>query len=313
MKLKILIFMLIGCLSAYAGEHDHHDHGDHEEHADHRDEEESVHLSEESQKIVGLTILKAQRKPLVSTIEVVGDIAQDTENVKHITPPQAGTLKSLKVKVGDVVEKGTLLGELVTRDGTIIEITSPSHGIVMAKYPKENETLDTISSIFTIADPDLLRASFNVYEKDLAGVKPGLQVIVTSMAYPDKQFEGEIVFVSPQVDVKTRAIRVRANVKNEEHLLKFGMYVSGKILVPVSDEALIIPEEALQDIKGKAVVFTPVSHDEFQIREIKTGKKTPGFIEVIAGLKEHEDIVAQGSFYLKSELLKGELGQGHAH
>lgn len=327
MKLKPFMFIASGflflCLGpVVAAEEAHDDHEGHhreeetgrDEHGEHHDDA-GVHLGSRSQEIVGLKVIKTKKMPLFSGIEVVGDIAQDTENVKHITAPAAGTLQSTKVGVGDVVENGTLLAEMVASDGQSLAITSPLHGIVMAKYARDGEPLNVISSILTIADPDLLRASFNVYEKDLAGLKPGLKVIVKSMAYPDEEFEGKIVFVSPQVDVKTRAIRVRANIKNEKHLLKFGMYVSGKILVPVSDETVVLPEEAVQEIKGQTVVFTPNSakKDAFELREIKIGKKAPGFVEVLAGLEEGEDVVGQGSFYLKSELLKGELGHGHAH
>lgn len=325
---SFLIGMLVFYMSpSVMAEHDHEEHAGHEEHEGRHHEEEHeedehghhddpiVHLGEESQEIVDLKIVKVKKMPLLSAIEVVGDIAQDTENVTHVTAPQAGTLKSIRVHAGDTVDQGTLLAQMTTKEGAAIDIASPRHGIIMAQYAKENESVDVISSIMTIADPDLLRASFNVYEKDLAGIKPGLRVLVQSVAYPQKEFEGEIVFVSPQVDVKTRAVRVRANIRNDEHLLKFGMYVTGKIFVPISGEALILPEEALQEIKGQTVVFlpNPDEKDEFQIREIKVGRSTPGFIEVISGLEENQDIVGQGSFYLKSELLKGELGHGHAH
>lgn len=331
MKIKILNIFLIIFLSLYfspvvwaeGSHHEHvgHNHGDepaHKEHTEHEHEEgehASIHLEDESQNIIGLKIIKAKRMPLLSKINVVGDIAQDTENVKHITAPDTGTLKSMNVHVGDVVEKGTLLAQMTTRDGQDIPIVSPSHGIIMAKYARDGESLNLISSILTIADPDVLRASFNVYEKDLLGVNPGLKVIVKSMAYPEKTFDGEIVFVSPQVDSKTRAIRVRANIKNEEHLLKFGMFVSGEILVPVSDDTIVLPEEALQEVKGKTVIFVPdpKDHHQFQMQEIRVGRRTSGFVEILEGIKENEDVVSVGSYYLKSELLKGELGHGHAH
>lgn len=340
MRHKLFVFLFVSILSfsnpmhpLAIAEEKHHEHGEHEhdEHEghvheetedeghghkedehDHHDES-GVHLTAKSQEIVGLKIVQAKKMPLVSSIEVVGEIAQDTENMTHITVPESGVIKSLAVNVGDVVDKDVILGSFVTNGGKTIEIVSPAHGIVMAKYVKENENVDVISSILTIANPDLLRASFNVYEKDLAGLKSGLRVVVNSMAYPDKQFEGELVFVSPQLDVKTRAVRVRANVKNEEHLLKFGMYVTGKILVPMSEETLIVPEEAIQNIKEETVVFIPEGKEHFEKRAVKTGREASGFVEITAGLQEGENVVGQGSFYLKSELLKGELGHGHAH
>jgi Cu(I)/Ag(I) efflux system membrane fusion protein len=167
----------------------------------------------------------------------------------------------------------------------------------------------------TIANPDILRASFNVYEKDLAGIKLGQKVLVKSIAYPDRIFEGEIVFISPAVDENTRAIKIRVDVKNEEHLLKFGMFVTGDIVVPVSEPVLTIPEVAIQEIEDVPVVFVPSKEekDEFNVQKVKPGQTVEEQVEILSGLSEGEEIVGKGSFYLKSELLKGELEEGHAH
>jgi cobalt-zinc-cadmium efflux system membrane fusion protein len=128
-------------------------------------------------------------------------------------------------------------------------------------------------------------------------------------------FEGEIVFISPAVDPNTRTVKIRVNVKNEEHLLKFGMFVSGKIQVPVSDETLVLPEEAIQEIEGQKVVFVPAPDevDEFLVRPVRTGQKTKEIVEILDGLSEGDKVAGRGSYYLKSELLKGELEEGHAH
>jgi cobalt-zinc-cadmium efflux system membrane fusion protein len=265
--------------------------------------------------MIGLEWVTVRSEPLRSSVEVVGEIAQETENVTHVTCPERGTLKSVLVKLGEVVEKGTPLCRVQTKAGTELEVTSPGHGIVLAQYSKEGELVDTLTSVMTIANPDLLRASFNVYEKDLAGIKVGQKVIVKSIAYPEREFDGEVIFISPSVDEKTRAVKIRVDVKNEEHLLKFGMFVTGEILVPISDEVLILPHNAIQSVEGKSVVFIPSidAPDEFVMKEVQTGRKTATQMEIVGGVTGGEKVVGKGSFYLKSELLKGELEEGHAH
>ncbi len=310
MKRIFLLCLLIAMSPGCGSEKNPKEHTD-----EHHDEAEVIHLKEESQEMIGLEFIKTQKAPLTSSVEVVGEIAQETESVVHITPSQPGTLKSISVKLGEVVEEGTLLCTIVTREGMELEIASSSHGIVLAQYAKEGDAVDTITSMMTIANPDLLRASFNVYEKDLAGIQVGQKVVVQSIAYPEKEFEGEVVFISPSVDEKTRAVKIRVNVKNEEHLLKFGMFVTGEILVPISEEVLTLPHSALQTIEGKSVVFV-VNKDEpneFVMKEVPLGRKTSQQIEILGGLSEGEEVVGKGSFYLKSERLKGELEEGHAH
>jgi len=305
----IFIFSIVLLLSGCGSKEQHEEHDTHG-----KEEMEVVPMSKESQDLIGLEFVTAGKRPLQTTIEVTGEIAQETEQVVHVTAPEAGRLKSFLIGLGEVVEEGTPVCIIETRTGENVEIQAPGHGIILAQYVKEGDSVDTLTSILTIADPDVLRVSFNVYEKDLAGIKMGQKVNVYSAAYPGKAFEGGIVFISPRVDEKTRTIKIRVDVKNEEHLLKFGMFVTGKILVPLSEEALLVPDRAVQMIEGKPVVFIPHEEgDEFLVREIKTGRKTGEWIEVLDGVTEGERLVGKGSFYVKSEHLKGELSEGHAH
>jgi multidrug efflux pump subunit AcrA (membrane-fusion protein) len=304
-----LVFLVAGC--GQKKDAGHAESGHHDEHQ----EAEVVHLSQASQKLIGLEMAEAKKAPLHTTIDVVGEIAQETENVAHVTAPEAGRLKAYLVGLGEVVEADTPLLTIETKAGAELEVQSPKHGIVLAEYLKPGDRVDNLTSILTVADPDMLRASFNVYEKDLAGIKMGQKVAVSSVAYPDKKFEGEIVFISPAVDPNTRTVKIRVNVSNEEHLLKFGMFVTGKIQVPVSEETLVIPDEAVQEVKGQSVVFIPDvdEPDEFMVRPIRIGRKTQELVEVMDGLEEGDKVAGKGSYYLKSELLKGELEEGHAH
>jgi multidrug efflux pump subunit AcrA (membrane-fusion protein) len=280
----------------------------------HHEEEGRVHLKEASQKMIGLEIVQVQKKPLFTWLQVAGEIAPETENVFHLTPPEPGVLKSFSKQIGETVEKDTPLCVIQTKTGEALELKSPAHGIVMSCYVKPGDSVDTLTSITTIADPDLLRVSFNIYEKDLAGIKLDQKVMVESVAYPSKEFEGKIVFISPSIDSTTRTIKIRVDVNNPEHLLKFGMYVTGKIKIPLAQRALVIPESAVQEIKGEQVVFVPKEGEpeEFLIKEIKTGQKSEEAVEITEGIQEGARIVGKGSFYLKAELLKGELEEGHA-
>ncbi len=284
-------------------------------HEDERAEEGILHLSEESQKLIDLKTVEVSKQPFYTFIEVAGEIAKETEDVAHVTSPEPGILKSITKEIGETVEKETTLGVVETRNGSTLELTASRHGIVMAQYIKPGDTVDTLTSIMTIADPDLLRASFNIYEKDIALIKVGQKVTVKSVAYPDQSFEGQVVFISPSVDEATRTIKIRVNVKNEEHLLKFGMFVTGMIEVSSGEPALAVPHDAVQTIEDKAVVFVQDKEDatEFRMTEVKVGRQSDVQIEIVDGIKPGDKVVTSGSFYLKSEVLKEELEEGHGH
>jgi len=315
LSLCFLLALNAGC-DKFKKEPPEKEHGKEEAgHGEHEEERGAVHLKEESQKLVGLELVKVNRQPFFATVEVVGEIAQESENVVHMTCPEPGKLKSFDTKLGDEVDQGTPICVIETRSGKTLEIKSEVHGFVLAQYGKPGDSVDTLTTIVTIVNPDILRASFSIYEKDLAGIQVGQKVKVKSIAYPNKIFDGEIVFISPGVDEKTRTVKARVNVNNEEHLLKFGMFVTGEILIPVSDNVLVLPLNVIQKVEGENVVFVPNQEEpgEFLVRKIKVGRKTETDAEILEGLEEGDEIVGKGSFYLKSELLKGELEEGHAH
>lgn len=270
--------------------------------------EQTVRLKEESKKLIDLSIGDVVEAPFESSIEVLGEIAQETEKTIHITSLEVGVLKAYLKEVGEIVEKGTPLCEVTTKTGQVIQITSPQHGLILVRYVKEGDPVDSVTSIMTVANADEIRASFNVYEKDISKVRLKQKVIVKSVAYPDKEFNGEIVFIAPNVDEATRSIKIRVNIDNKADLLKFGMFVTGDIIELSEKPVLLLPSEAVVTIDDKPAVFVSVSPEEFTAVPVKLGRRGK-LIEILEGLKKGDKIVVRGSFQLKSELLKSTFGE----
>jgi cobalt-zinc-cadmium efflux system membrane fusion protein len=76
---------------------------------------------------------------------------------------------------------------------------------------------------------------------------------------------------------------------------------------------LAVPEDALQDLDGKKVVFVAEKESEFEVRTVQIGRVAGGLIEIVSGLKEGERYAIKGSFILKSEAKKGEMKDEHGH
>lgn len=267
-----------------------------------------VVMKKETQESVGLKTAKVEKRKLVSFLEVYGSIAQDTENTVHVAPKEKCVLKKLKVAVGQTVDEKTPIAVIETPSGEQ-DILSPCHGIVISQYVKEGDSMDPLTSVVTIANPDVMRASFDVYEKDLSKIQLAQKVQVTTAAYPDKVFEGKVVFISPRVDESTRTIKIRVDVENEEHFLKFGMFVNGKILRESEEVFLIVPRAAIQNMEQGDTVFVVKNEETFEVRAVETGIQTDTESVIATGLSEGEMIVTQGSFVLKSELLKSDFGE----
>ena len=139
----------------------------------------------------------------------------------------------------------------------------------------------------------------------------GLTAEVSFVSFPERRFSGKITQMSQRLDAETRTAQVRVEVANPGQQLKQEMF--GAVRLPTQDPRVVpaIPESALQLVDGKNSVFIQTKPLEFQKKEVELGHRSDGWVEIVAGLKPGERVVTQGSFYLKSTLLKETLKEDH--
>jgi Cu(I)/Ag(I) efflux system membrane fusion protein len=106
-----------------------------------------------------------------------------------------------------------------------ITIYAPIGGIVINKHVTEGTYVQTGTKIYTIADLSQLWVQLDAYESDMTWIRYGQEVEFTTEAYPGEVFKGQISFISPTVNPRTRTIKVRLNVSNPEEKLKPDMFV----------------------------------------------------------------------------------------
>ena len=283
---------------------------------EHEDEahQAAIHLARATQEALGITVVAAEVKPLEQTLEVTGQIAQDTDRLSHVNPPEAGTVAQLLVTIGQQVQPETPVAVVTsTKTQAPIQILAPREGLVLGVHTSVGATVDTLTSLMTIADLSQVWATFDLYEQDVALAQVGQRIDAESIAYPGRTFPGQVVFISPQVDPHTRTIKVRARIENPDYALKLGMFVTGTLYIPTAEQALVVPRAALQRIEKEPVIFVQTGPETFEAREVKSGQETRREVQILEGVKPGESVVASGSFHLKAELLKGTLEEGHAH
>lgn len=270
-----------------------------------------VKLSPEQGKTAQLQVMRATRRPLSVDVEVSGEIASDTDDVLQVRPEKPGSVREALVSVGDTVEPGQTLVRYQAEGGEALELKAPHRGVVVGLYAEPGAHIDRAAPAVTIADTSRIHCGLDVYEKDIARVHKGQSVRIKVVAFPDETFPGTISYVSPRVDENSRTVKVRVDIANPQGKLKFGMFVRGLIQVG-QRQALAIPETAVQTIKGKTMVFVAKPKEEltFVPVEVKLGDRSSELVEILDGLKDGDSVAYKGSFTLKAELSKGELGEG---
>ena len=122
-------------------------------------------------------------------------------------------------------------------------LRAPIAGIVMDKTALEGLHFGAGDMLYRIVDLSTVWLMADVFEQDLAQVRPGQSATITVQAYPGRVFDGRVAFVYPTVNAQTRTARVRIEVPNPDLLLKTDMYATVEIAAPAdSATVLTVPD-----------------------------------------------------------------------
>ena len=172
------------------------------------------------------------------------------------------------------------------------------------------EVVDPSQPLFAIADISRMWALIDIYESDLREVQVGQPVVLRVEGLPGESFAGHITWVSSQLDPQTRTLQARAEFDNSHGLLRAHMFAQASVSVRDRQHSLVVPQAAVQWEGCCNVVFVKKSETDYEPRKVHLGVATGTVYEVLSGVSEGEEVVTQGSFLLKTEILKGSIGAG---
>ncbi len=161
------------------------------------------------------------------------------------------------------------------------KIVAPFDGIAGARNISIGDYLKEGDPILLIVDLDPVEISFQVSEKLLPEISIGQETIVTMDSYPDREFQGNIFFISPDVHVDTRTAEVKARINNEERLLKPGMFAQVAIVYDIHENALTIPTESIIQTENETFIYIVDDQNRAHKITIQMGKTTDEWTEVL--------------------------------
>ena len=204
--------------------------------------------------------------------------------------------------------------EVVIRDqdtSSHLPLIAPFDGVVVELGAVRGEVVDTSKRLFGIADPSKMWAMLDVYPNDLVRVRAGQRVALAVDGLRGESFHGKVTWVSTHVDRRTRTIKVRAELGNPAGLLLAEMFGTATITVHDGNSpVLVVPKDAVQWEGCCNVVFIRHTDTLYETRKVRLGLEDEDFYVAETGLVEGENVVTTGSFLLKTEILKGNIGAG---
>jgi Cu(I)/Ag(I) efflux system membrane fusion protein len=214
------------------------------------------------------------------------------------------------------------------RVSTKLTITSPIHGHVIKKYPREGDFVDEGTPLYDLADLDTVWIEAQVYEADQAFLRVGLAATATTLSLPGQEFTGALSFIYPHLDETTRTLGVRFEMPNHDHRLRPGMYATVRIRIGAEQiEALVksmaqdggrqaqllqgrvlaVPENAVIDTGTLKVVYRESGPSAYEGVAVQLGPRMSRadqpmvYHPVLSGLKPGDRVATNGSFLIDAE------------
>jgi len=191
-----------------------------------------------------------------------------------------------------------------------VPVTSPADGLVIARSVNPGQVISAGQELFVVTDLSTVWVIGDLYERDFSHARVGSAAAVTLPSMPDRMLKGRVAYIDPRVDATTRTAKVRVEVPNRGGDLRLGMFVTMSIQTGTTERTTVVPRAAVQTIGDRSVVYVPAEGEEgkFVERTVKLGPPAGDFVPVLDGLKPGDNVVTDGSFYLRAEAARTRSG-----
>ncbi|MEP6672687.1 MAG: efflux RND transporter periplasmic adaptor subunit [Chthoniobacter sp.] len=274
-----------------------------------KQDDKIVTLTKEQLEHVDLKTEVAATGDLDITLKAAGRVSPNMNKTAKVASTLDGRIAKLNADINDPVKTGDVLALVQVPEliGKPLELKAPIDGVVTERNQAVGELVDKTSAVYVISDPTDLWVLAEIKERDIAAVKLGQDASFTVVAYPEETFRGKVVRLGNKVEDQSRTVEVRIEVNNADGRLKPGMFADVAIVTTVTKDVLVISDHALQSVEDGQIVFVELEPGKFEKRVVKLGLAQQGHVQVIEGVKAGEKVVTDGSFVLKSEMLKSEM------
>jgi Cu(I)/Ag(I) efflux system membrane fusion protein len=191
----------------------------------------------------------------------------------------------------------------VVRTGTPLRamtLRSPVNGVVMTRNVAAGARVMPADTLYELADLSSVWVIADLYESDLSRVVTGSTVQITIESVPGRIWGGRVDFISPTINPATRTATVRIQLDNRDGALKPDMYAN-VLLDQVSGPVVAVPDSAVMQTGTRSIAFVARGIGEFDPRQVETGIRAGGWIEIRRGIAAGDTVVADANFLVDSE------------
>jgi membrane fusion protein, heavy metal efflux system len=262
---------------------------------------QTITLSETALHNLGIQTEKAEIKDIAKTVRLNALVDALPDHYAQMTSKVPSRVMRVAVQSGQNVKAGDTLAVIqpLLVGSTFITLTAPIDGVIVRQSALSGQTTLPENPLFEIAELSTVLVRGQAYEtSDLAALKIGQGVTISSSAYPDKIFTGTIERIDAALNRTTRTLDVFAKVANADRLLLKNMQVAMHIDISKKTQGLVVPRRAILGDSGNRFLFIKDGNN-FERRDIKLGIITGNHQEVLEGVFPDEEIVVVGQYQLQ--------------
>ncbi len=243
-------------------------------------------------------LLTAQQEYLIALQQMRGPSARNSRKESDRMLEASRT----RLAYWDLTDEQIAQLETVGKIQKTITVFSPASGVVVVKNALKGHYVKAGEHQYEIADLSTVWVDVDIYEYELPWVHKGMPAEMDLAYIPGKRYVGQVLFIYPYLDPKTRTARLRLSFPNPDDNLKPGMYANVYLQNTLPGKRLVVPQEAVIDSGVRKRVFVSRGKGKFEPREVTLGVEGNDYtFEVIDGLKEGDEIVLSGQFLFDSE------------
>lgn len=252
-------------------------------------------------------------------IAAVGDVVEAGDLLFRMYSPEIVTAQSEFLQAVNVSRPGLVaaagsrlraLGvnqaqiDSIAQRGTprrLVDVYAPRTGVVLEMNVREGAHAHPSMVVMTIADLREVWVVADLFEDEAAAIEPGQSVRLQSRAQPGRMWHGQVEYLYPTVDPRSRSIPVRMRFANSDGALRPEAYVNVRIEASPRDDVLSVPFEAVIRTGQSERVVLALGDGRYRLAQVRTGAEAGGRVEVLTGLSEGERVVVSSQFLIDSE------------
>lgn len=182
-----------------------------------------------------------------------------------------------------------------------LRIYAPQDGIVANLNVREGQYVKPATAVMTLADLSSVWLIADVFERQADWVRVGAPAEVRLAYLPGRVWEGDVAFIHPSLDPKSRTLKVRLRFDNADESLKPNMFAKATIFGGAKNNVVAIPREALIRTGNQDRVVLARGDGRYTPRKVTVGIETGDWVEILDGLRAGDTVVTSGQFLIDSE------------